>query len=375
MRNIQRYVRSTIFRSERTSPFPCWAYSQMSLVSFIEGPLPCSVFVFCFVGISANLLLFVSGVVRDALHPSTQWRRALVTLGRSLLPFHNGLKKKPIYASLRYAYHFCLFVVPVYLWGHVVLWEESRFELRWSTLPDIWADRLTIFVVCMSFYFLFRRFALAQVRSEARLADFALPLVVVFPFLSGYLLAHGTLEHLSFFKKNLWTLHVITGEIALISTVFLIVRNRIQTTRCTGCAACSIRCPTGALFYTDTDSRRVFTYDDSRCIHCGACVRDCPESAAEIGHQINLGVFFGRRFSQDMRHFDLQECIRCGVSFAPRLQCNKIAETLDDISPLLCLTCRRNQLLRVLLRGDLPLFPRRGEQEDASQMVSACSKS
>lgn len=333
----------------------------MSFVSFVEGPFLRSVFVFCFVGTSARLLLFISGVVKDALHPYTQWRRPLVTLGRSLFPFHSGLKKRPVYASLRYTYHICLFVVPVYLWGHVVLWEESRFELGWSSLPNIWADRMTIFVVFMSLYFLFRRLVVAQVRSEARLEDFVLPLIVVFPFLSGYLLAHGTLEHLSFFKKNLWTLHVITGEIALFTAVFLIVRNRIRITKCTGCAACSISCPTGALFYTDRDSRRVLTSDDSRCIHCGACVRDCPESATEIGHQISLRVFFGRRFSQDIRHFDLQECIRCGVSFAPRLQCDKIAETFDDLYPPVCPTCRRNELMRVFLRGDPPLFTSEGD--------------
>lgn len=339
----------------------------MSFISFIEGPFLKSVLLFFFAGISARLFLLVYGVVKDALYPHTDWRRLLVTLGRLLLPFHSGLKKKPVYAFLRYVYHTCLFLVPLCLWGHVVLLEQSRFELSWITLPDVWADFLTIIVISLSFYFFFRRMVVAELRREARLADFALPWIVIFPFLSGYLLAHGTLDHVSFFKKNLWTLHVIAGEIALCTVVFLIVRNRIQTAKCTGCTACSISCPTGALFYTDRGNLRVFTSDDSRCIHCGACVRDCPEYAAELGHQISLRVFFGRRFSQDIRQLDLQECILCGVPFAPRLQCNKIAETIEDLFVHVCPRCRRQELMRILLRGDPPPLSPKDQQAHASQ--------
>jgi ferredoxin len=242
--------------------------------------------------------------------------------------------------------------------------------LSWSTLPDAWADRLTIIVLFLSFYFIFRRMMVAELRREARLSDFSLPLIVILPFLSGYLLAHGTLDHLAFFKKNLWTLHVISGEIALFTVVFLIVRNRIQTAKCTGCAACSISCPTGALFYTDGDTLRAFTSDDSRCIHCGACVRDCPEYAAEIKHQISLGAFFGRRFSQDIRQLDLQECILCRDSIAPRLQYNKITETIEDLFVHVCPRCRRQQLMRILVCGDPPLLSKKCEQADVSQPVS-----
>ena len=319
----------------------------MSFVSFVEGPFLRSVFVFCFVGISARLLLFVSGVVKDALHPYTQWRRVLVPLGRSLLPFHSGLKKKPVYASLRYAYHICLFVVPVYLWGHVVLWEESRFELSWSTLPDVWADRLTIIFICLAFCFLCRRLVVAEIRHASGPQDFILPVVVVLPFLSGYFLAHGTFNGLAFLEEKMWTIHVISAEMMLITAAFLIVRSRFQTKKCTGCVACVSSCPTGALTYEDCGNVRAFTSDDSRCIHCGACVRDCPESAVGLGHQVALQPFPGRLCRKTTRFFELQECVRCGTPFAPETQWKRVEEEIGGPYPRLCPRCRGSSLMGV----------------------------
>jgi len=62
--------------------------------------------------------------------------------------------KKPIYAVVRYIFHICLIAVPVWLAGHIALWEESRFELNWRALPDAWADWMTLLLLGLAIYFL-----------------------------------------------------------------------------------------------------------------------------------------------------------------------------------------------------------------------------
>ena len=125
----------------------------MNLVSFVEGPFLRIAFALLFLGTLTRLTLLISGAVARAREQDARWRTALLPLGRSFFPFHRAVKKRPLYALVRYLHHGCMFVVPVYLWGHVVLWEESRFELSWSTLPDVWADRLTVIFIFLTSLF------------------------------------------------------------------------------------------------------------------------------------------------------------------------------------------------------------------------------
>ena len=91
---------------------------------------------------------------------------------------------------------------------------------------------------------------------------------------------------------DLRTLHVMSGELLLVVVVFLFVRSSLNADRCTGCAACEVECPPGALSSHDEGTKRTFTYDPTRCIHCGTCVKVCPEDAAALRHEVSLAKFF-----------------------------------------------------------------------------------
>jgi len=116
----------------------------MDFSSFIEGPLLWIVFLIFIIGIIARVVFFFFEITKSSRDKDYKLRYSLATLGRSLLPFHNAVIKKPIYAVVRYIFHICLIAVLVWLSGHIALWEESRFELTWRSLPDAWADWMTL---------------------------------------------------------------------------------------------------------------------------------------------------------------------------------------------------------------------------------------
>jgi len=74
-------------------------------------------------------------------------------------------------------------------------------------------------------------------------------------------------EGIEFLRAQGITVHPLTQEIA---------RNE---ERCTNCGACTVHCPTGALYLERPSMEVRFNGDD--CIVCLSCVKVCPVKAME----------------------------------------------------------------------------------------------
>ena len=170
-------------------------------LAFAEGPLLWVVFVFFGAGLLLRTVFFVLSIIRrrPSLNPHPAFNASPFLILRLLLPFHNAVLKKPFYSLLRYVFHICLFVVPIWYAGHVSLWEESRFEWYWTPLPDNWADTMTLMVLAICCYFLLRRIILGIIRKSASIGDYLFIILTALPFLTGYLYTHGNLDHIPFF--------------------------------------------------------------------------------------------------------------------------------------------------------------------------------
>ena len=320
----------------------------MSFGSFVEGPLLRFAFILFLLGIAARLSFCTSAILASACERPRPWRYVLASLGGLVIPFHNGVKKKPLYALIRYVFHLCLFAVPVFLFEHIVLWEESRFEWGWSALPGLWADRLTLVILSLLLVLLLRRIILPGVRESSSSTDYFFLLVVSLPFLTGYFLSHGTPGFLSFLDKEMWTMHILSGEALLISSAFLFCRTRFVEDKCTGCAACVLSCPTGTLEATDRGTHRVFNYSNYLCVHCGSCVGSCPEDAGELRHEINPRRFLPLPAKIQIRSVRLEACESCGSLFVPEPQVHKVLQTIAEAVPRLCLQCKKTSFSRIV---------------------------
>jgi ferredoxin len=312
------------------------------LLYFAETTLLWIVAIFFLLGIGWRIFFFIVSIFRRRTFSRHNiWQRFFTLVG-ALIPFHRAILKKPVYAAIRYAFHACLFIVPVWFSGHVYQWEESRFEWYWTPLPDAWADWMTLVVLAACAFFLTRRIVLKN-RLDAGISDFVLILITGLPFLTGYFLTHGTLDSIPFFENYLWYFHVISGEIMLAMIIFLFCRTRLNKETCVGCAACVENCPTETLEFYDKDALRFFKYSHYQCICCGSCVNVCPENAATLSHAISIKHFL-RVFSKDViRNVDLATCETCGVTIAPTLQMGKLEGILsaNDVEMALLNYCDR----------------------------------
>jgi len=288
-----------------------------------------------------RIIFFLASILRSDNTKKFRWKHILTTFAGFLLPLHKTVKKKPVYTFLRYLFHICLVIVPVFLSGHIVLWEMSWLELSWPSIPDGWADWMTIIFIALSVFFLLRHLFFSSLRRDSKLADYFLILSGLATFLSGYLLAHDTLASISLLNDNLYALHILCGETLLITAVFLFLRSRLDKKKCTGCAACESECPTGTLKSKDQGAERIFVYSHYLCISCGACINACPENAAQLRHNLNLKRFFQIFTKQTIRTVKLKECERCGKLFAPVPQLDKVNELITDEHIYHCPSCKK----------------------------------
>ncbi len=310
--------------------------------------LVCYIFIF---GMSIRLLFFVFTIIKGSKEKDIPWKYILAVLGRALVPFHMAVSKKTIYALLRYVFHACMIVVPIWYSGHIFLWSQYGFEWNWAALPDGWIDGLTLLLLGFSVFFLLRRILSKDVRLNSAISDYLVIIITAMPFLTGYLLSQGSLEYVFFFGEHMENIHVLTAEALILMVAFLFCRIRLTTTYCTGCAACELHCPTGALVYEDKGNRRFFTYAPYLCICCGACINSCPEGAADLRHQVSVAAYYQNFFRKTVRTVELKACQRCGALFAPEPQIDNLRQTVKEDYIYLCLRCKREVSARKSLLG------------------------
>jgi ferredoxin len=317
----------------------------MDLFAIVEGPLLWVVSFVFLAGLIIRLSFFLHSVIRHSSRTEAKGQTSIFSaLGRLFLPLHKALIKKPFYTTLRYIFHGCLFIVPIWLSGHIVLWSESRFEWDWMALPETWADGMTLILLALAAYFLAKRIILKDLRQRSSSQDILLILMTALPFLTGYFLMHGTLESIAFLGDNMVIIHMISGELMILMALFLFYKSRLNAQTCTGCAACVQNCPTETLEAKDRGNLRIFSYAHFQCICCGSCVSVCPEGAAELRHEINAKRFIQALAKREIQSVELAACERCGAFYAPESQIGKIGLIFDSDCIKCCPTCRKAKM-------------------------------
>ncbi|MBW1860986.1 MAG: nitrate reductase [Deltaproteobacteria bacterium] len=166
-------------------------------------------------------MFFAASLRKDKIiYQHFSLKYVLATFALWLLPLNKDVAKNPIFTILGYIFHICLIVVPIWLSGHISLWEESRFEWSWRPIPDWLADWMTIIFLCIAVFFFLRRIISADIRLLSTFSDYFLLIVIALPFLTGYFLTHGTVDSIGLLGDNIQLIHMLSGELMLILIPF-----------------------------------------------------------------------------------------------------------------------------------------------------------
>ncbi len=151
-------------------------------------------------------------MIRRAGDKRVAYRQILRSTVRWLFPVRR-VGQRFFFSLTSVTFHVAIIVVPVFLASHIELWE-SGIGLSWPAIGNGLADVLTVIAVATALLLVLQRAVATDSRALSRFQDYALPLLIAVPFVSGFLAMHPTWNP---FPHDLTLFaHVASGDLLLI---------------------------------------------------------------------------------------------------------------------------------------------------------------
>jgi len=186
------------------------------MYELVRGPLVWIAFITFFGGCVYKLVTTWSLAKKEkSVLPTLSAKFGLRSIFHWVIPFNStNMRQHPVMTVVSFAFHCCLLVTPLFAMGHAVSVYES-WGIRWWSLPAPAVDVMTLVVVSAGLFFALRRIAAPEVRNVTFWSDWVLLLVVVAPFLTGFLAHRQVLPY-----EQMLLAHIITGALWLMVIPF-----------------------------------------------------------------------------------------------------------------------------------------------------------
>jgi nitrate reductase gamma subunit len=190
---------------------------SMELYNFAKGPMVWLAFL-VFIGGAVFRLYTLLSRVRGAkaIFPYVSLKYSLRSILHWVIPFAStNMRNHPWMTLITFSFHISLFVTPVFLLAHIMLWQEA-WKISWWSLSETAADLMTITVILCCAFFAIRRAVAPEVRFVTFASDYILLATAAAPFITGFLAFH----QLFFDYKVMLNLHILCGEVMLMAIPF-----------------------------------------------------------------------------------------------------------------------------------------------------------
>jgi nitrate reductase gamma subunit len=171
-------------------------------------------------GLLRILILEIWGAVeahRRAGDPKMPWGLAVRRTLQWLFPVKRGLNQRPVYSVISIVFHVGLILVPLFLYAHVQLWKGS-LGFGWFTLSEPLADALTVTTIVGALALLIGRVASRNSRFLSRKQDYLWPLLLLLPFVTGYVCANLGVGAATY--QTFMLIHILSGNLIFLLLPF-----------------------------------------------------------------------------------------------------------------------------------------------------------
>ncbi|WP_320043639.1 hypothetical protein [uncultured Desulfobacter sp.] len=182
----------------------------MSLYDLLTGPIMWITFILFVAGMVYKTITLVR--MASASRPATAFMNPNARFTRSYKASLPG--RYPVTTLISVVFHLILLLLPLFIKGHNIL-LDTYWGISLPMLPDYVSDNLTMICIGCGLFFLLRRLLTRRVRAISFFSDYLIIVLVILPFLTGFIAYHRLLPY--GFVINL---HIITGQLMLVAMPF-----------------------------------------------------------------------------------------------------------------------------------------------------------
>jgi nitrate reductase gamma subunit len=190
------------------------------LLEFAKGPLFRLTFAIMVLGLARILILDLVEIVRSyrrAGDKTLPWGKVISRSLEWLVPVRLVFKRRPVYSLFSILFHIGLLLVPIFLYAHVQLWRgDLGFAI--PTLPYGWAYGLTVLTIFSAVALIIGRLANRTSSFLSRKQDFLWPVVLLIPFVTGFVCAHMGVSPGGY--RLFMLMHVLSAELIFVLIPF-----------------------------------------------------------------------------------------------------------------------------------------------------------
>lgn len=189
-----------------------------SWLEFAKGPLFSLGFLTMMVGLGRHVLLQTHALAtkrrRLWLVP---WRRVAAETLSWAVPVRHLIRGTIVISVTSFLFHVGAVVVPIFLVDHVRMWELF-FGADLPSIGKNVADVLTLLTLGCVIVLLSYRVVIKRSRELSRPSDYVLLVLILLPFLSGYLAAHPNVNPLPW--QTMMLIHVLSADLLMLVVPF-----------------------------------------------------------------------------------------------------------------------------------------------------------
>jgi nitrate reductase gamma subunit len=186
---------------------------------FARGPLFTAAFLVMVLGLGRLLALqtYTQFMQKGARLRKVRWNRVARDALSWLLPVVHLIRGTILMSASSFLFHVGVVLVPIFLADHVLLWERS-LHVELPMMGKGVADVLTVVTITCGLVLLVVRLLSRPARETSRTTDYWTLLLVIAPFVTGFLGAHPRFDPLPYRATML--LHFLSADLLLLVAPF-----------------------------------------------------------------------------------------------------------------------------------------------------------